>query len=183
PRAVEARLPLRGNSERGRTEYLLVNLVAATSAAPAQSAPQSTIHNTPPSPYVAYPMGKGSGSVTAFSGSDGFVIIPRQREYLEAGEQVKVHLLSEAIEPADLMVIGSHCVGLDYLLGRLRESGFRGKFLAVGSTGGLQAARRGDCDVAGIHLLHPETDSYNRLFGTYALVLLPVYGRSPGLIY
>ena len=164
---VQARLPMRVNSERGRTEYLLVGLVRGERG----------------DELVAYPMGKGSGSVTAFSGSDGFVIIPRQREYLEAGEQVKVHLLSEAIEPADLMVIGSHCVGLDYLLGRLRESGFRGKFLAVGSTGGLQAARRGDCDVAGIHLLHAETDTYNRPFVTDELVLLPGYGRLQGIIY
>ena len=47
---VPARLPLRVNSERGRTEYLLVNLVAAGEGS---------------GPYVAYPLGKGSGSVTA----------------------------------------------------------------------------------------------------------------------
>ena len=33
-------------------------------------------------------MGKGSGSVTAFSRADGFVVIPRQREYLEADSVV-----------------------------------------------------------------------------------------------
>ena len=31
-------------------------------------------------------MGKGSGSVTTFSRADGFVVIPRQQEYLEAGD-------------------------------------------------------------------------------------------------
>ena len=70
---------------------------------------------------VAYPMGKGSGSVTTFSRADGFVVIPRQREYLEAGDVVDVHLLGQGLRPADLVVIGSHCVGLDYLLGRLQE--------------------------------------------------------------
>jgi putative molybdopterin biosynthesis protein len=172
---VRARLPLRVNSERGRTEYLLVNLIASPAAAtPAES--QTPAH-------VAYPMGKGSGSVTTFSRADGFVIIPRQREYLESGEAVDVHLLSRGLQPADLVVIGSHCVGLDYLLGRLQERGFRSKFLAVGSTGGLQAARRGECDVAGMHLLDPETGTYNRPYLSEDLVLLSGYGRLQGIVF
>ncbi|MCI0463424.1 MAG: molybdopterin biosynthesis protein [Gemmataceae bacterium] len=162
---VAGRLPLRVNSERGRTEYLLVNLVAEEEE------------------LVAYPMGKGSGSVTTFSRADGFVIIPRQREYLEAGEPVQVHLLGQGLQPADLVVIGSHCVGLDYLLGQLRERGFRSKFLAVGSTGGLLAARRGACDVAGIHLLDPQTNTYNRPYLSDDLELLPGYGRLQGIVF
>jgi putative molybdopterin biosynthesis protein len=166
---VPARLPMRVNSERGRTEYLLVGLVAADELGTAALA--------------AYPMGKGSGSVTTFSRADGFVIIPRQREYLEAGDTVEVHLLSRSLRPADLVVIGSHCVGLDYLLGRLDEQGVRSKFLAVGSTGGLSAARRGECDLAGIHLLDPATDTYNRPFLDDDLLLLPGYGRLQGVVY
>jgi putative molybdopterin biosynthesis protein len=128
-------------------------------------------------------MGKGSGSVTTFSRADGFVIIPRQREYLEAGETVAVHLLGLGLQPADLVVIGSHCVGLDYLLGQLHERGFRSKFLAVGSTGGLMAARRGECDVAGVHLLHPQTNTYNRPYVTGDLILLPGYARLQGIVF
>jgi putative molybdopterin biosynthesis protein len=166
---VPARLPLRGNSERGRTEYLLVNLVSvADGEGPA---------------YAAYPMGKGSGSVTTFSRADGFVVIPRQREYLEAGDAVEVHLLGQGLQSADLVVIGSHCVGLDYLLGRLQEQGLRTKVLAVGSMGGLTAARRGECDLAGIHLLDPGTGTYNRPFLGEELRLLPGYRRMQGIVY
>jgi putative molybdopterin biosynthesis protein len=165
---VSARLPLRVNSERGRTEYLLVNLVSEGDLR---------------AEHVAYPMGKGSGSVTTFSRADGFVIIPRQREYLEANEMVEVHLLGHGLRPADLVVIGSHCVGLDLLLGRLQEHGFRSKFLAVGSTGGLMAARRGECDVAGVHLLHPETNVYNRPYLSEDLLFLPGYGRLQGIVF
>src|SRR5262249_1325698 len=125
---VPARLPLRVNSERGRTEYLLVGLVASDAG------------------LVAYPMGKGSGSVATSGRADGFVTIPRQRGSLDAGAVVDVPLLSQGLRPADRVVIGSHCVGLDYLLGRLHERGLSAKFLAVGSTGGLTAARRGECD-------------------------------------
>src|SRR5439155_13246242 len=127
--------------------------------------------------YVAYPMGKGSGSVTTFSRADGFVIIPRQREYLEADAAVEVHLLGRGLRTADLVVIGSHCVGLDNLLGRVQDAGHHAKFLAVGSTGGLAAARRGECDLAGIHLLHPETNTYNRPYAGDDLVLLSGYRR------
>src|SRR5439155_23645958 len=154
------------DSERGRAQYVLVGLVPPVSPLPL---------TPPPLPLVAVPMGKGSGSVTAFGRADGFVTIPRQREYLEAGEAVEVRLLGAGVRPADLVVIGSHCTGLDYLLGRLRERGFAAKFLAVGSTGGLEAARRGECDLAGVHLLDPGTDTYNRPFLTDALELIPGY--------
>ncbi|HLJ95904.1 MAG TPA: molybdopterin biosynthesis protein [Gemmataceae bacterium] len=178
---VAARLPLRVNSERGRTEYLLVNLVSDQVEAPDRAKTEDDIHRI--SPYVAYPLGKGSGSVTTFSRADGFVIIPRQREYLEAEETVAVHLLGQGLQPADLVVIGSHCIGLDYLLGRMHEQGFHSKSLAVGSTGGLMAARRGECDVAGTHLLHPETNVYNRPYLSPELMLVPGYGRLQGILF
>ncbi|MFL5341047.1 MAG: substrate-binding domain-containing protein [Gemmataceae bacterium] len=132
---------------------------------------------------AAYPMGKGSGSVTTFSQADGFITIPRQREYLEAGERVEVQLIDAAVRPADLIVIGSHCTGLDYLLSRLHSEGITSKFLAVGSTGGLEATKRGECDLAGIHLLDPATDTYNSPFLTEALELLPGYGRLQGVVF
>jgi putative molybdopterin biosynthesis protein len=84
---------------------------------------------------------------------------------------------------ADLVVIGSHCIGLDYLLGELQQQGVRSKFLAVGSTAGLDAAKRGECDLAGIHLLDTKTDQYNRPFLTPALDLVDGYGRAQGVVF
>jgi putative molybdopterin biosynthesis protein len=165
---VQARLPLRVNSERGRTEYLLIGLVHGDGG---------------PADLIAYPMGKGSGSVTTFSRADGFIVIPRQREYLEADAVVDVQVLSRGLRLADLVVIGSHCVGLDFLLGRLDQQGIRSKFMAVGSTGGLTAAQRGECDLAGVHLLDPATDTYNRAFLGPSLMLVPGYGRLQGIVF
>src|SRR5690606_28823374 len=82
-----------------------------------------------------------------------------------------------------LVVIGSHCVGLDYLLGLLQAQGVRSKFLAVGSLAGLEAARRGECDIAGIHLLDPTTGEYNRPFLTAGLSLIPGYRRLQGIVF
>jgi putative molybdopterin biosynthesis protein len=167
---VPARLAVKVNSEIGRTEYLLVGLVET---ADDQAGPSLT----------AYPMGQGSGSVTTFSRADGFATIGRHEEIVQAGTLVDVQLLGRGLQLVDLVVIGSHCIGLDYLLGELQQQGLRSRFLAVGSTGGLDAARRGECDLAGIHLLDPGTGQYNRPFLTPALDLVAGYGRLQGVVF
>jgi putative molybdopterin biosynthesis protein len=162
---VQAHLPVRIRSEIGRTEYLLVRLMPS------------------PEGLAAYPMGKGSGSVTAFSTADGFISIGQQEELVPAGAAVTVHLLAQGIRPADLVVIGSHCVGLDWLLSQLHRQGWQTKFLAVGSTAGLEAARRNQCDLAGVHLLDPVSGQYNRPFLAPELELIPGYGRLQGVVF
>ena len=173
-KTIDARMAVKVNSEPGRTEYLLVGLVRGTEES--GSARGSTN-------LAAYPMGKGSGSVTTFSRADGFVTIGRHEELLEAGTPVTVQLLGQQLRVADLVSIGSHCVGLDFLLGKMQQRGFQTKFLAVGSTGGLEAARRGECDIAGMHLLDPETGKYNRPLLDDRLELIEGYGRLQGVVY
>jgi putative molybdopterin biosynthesis protein len=172
---VRAQLAVRVNSEIGRTEYLLVGLVEKDSS-PAGAGPGAPVP-------AAYPMGQGSGSVTTFSRADGFTTIARHQEIVPAGTPVTVQLLDREHQLADLVVIGSHCVGLDYLLGELQRVGVRTKFLAVGSLAGLEAARRGECDIAGVHLLDRETGEYNRPFLSADLTLVPGYGRLQGLVF
>jgi putative molybdopterin biosynthesis protein len=128
-------------------------------------------------------MGKGSGSVTAFAKADGFIVIPKKNEYLEADEIVDVHLIGKEIEPADLVIIGSHCIGLDYLISNLREIGATAKFLPVGSTGGLEAVKRNECDIAGIHLLDEESNTYNQPFLNNEIELIKGYGRLQGFVF
>jgi putative molybdopterin biosynthesis protein len=69
------------------------------------------------------------------------------------------------------------------LLGVLAERGHRSKTLWVGSQGGLDAAARGECDLAGVHLLDPKTDLYNIPFLPAGVRLLCGYGRMQGLVY
>jgi putative molybdopterin biosynthesis protein len=128
-------------------------------------------------------MGKGSGSATTFSRADGFVTIGRHTEILDAGEPVEVRLIGRGLEVADLIVIGSHCVGLDYLLSQLQRQGVTSKLLNVGSSAGLAAAKRGECDLAGIHLLDPESGEYNRPFLSDGLELIDGYWRSQGIVF
>jgi hypothetical protein len=62
---MPAVLPVRVSSERGRTEFLLVSLVRGADG----------------SSLTAYPAGKGSGAVTAFSQADGFITIEGESLY------------------------------------------------------------------------------------------------------
>ena len=164
--SLPATLPLRVSSERGRTEYLMVSLVRGGDAGA----------------LAAYPNAKGSGAVTTFSQADGFITIGQHVESVSAGTPVEVQLIGRA-HLADLVMIGSHCVGLDILVDRLHADAISIKTLNVGSTGGLAAAKRGECDIAPVHLMDPETGEYNRSFLTPALELIPGYRRLQGIVY
>jgi len=166
PETVRATLPARISSGRGRTEYVMVSLVRALDGA-----------------LVAYPTSKGSGSVTAFGQADGFFAVGSQTESVSAGTQVNVTLIGAHHALADLVIIGSHCVGLDLLVGRVIAAGFSVRTLNVGSNGGLTAAKRGECDIAGIHLMDPTTGEYNRPFLTEGLELATGYRRLQGIVF
>ncbi len=166
-REIEARLSVRCNSERGRTEYLLVALVPGTGGRWADGLPAGERvglgHHVQPGRWLhRYPQAPG-------------VHRPRRKSEGDSA--------GAGVEPADLVVIGSHCIGLDMLLGLLAARGYRSKTLWVGSQGGFGAATRGDCDVAGVHLLDPETDTYNAPFLPAGVRLLAGYGRLQGLVY
>src|SRR6202030_1148072 len=68
-------------------------------------------------------------------------------------------------------------------VGRLQSEGISLKALNVGSTGGLAAAKRGECDIAAIHLMDPEAGEYNRPLLTPALELVSGYRRLQGIVY
>jgi putative molybdopterin biosynthesis protein len=163
---VQATLPMRIGSERGRTEYVLTSLM-----------------RMPDAGLAAYPTAKGSGAVTAFAQADGFFAVPANTEAVAAGTEVTVQLIGSGAEPADLVVIGSQCVGLDRLIGMLESQGVRVKSLAVGSSGGLAAARRGECDLAPIHLMDPESGVYNTPYLIEGLTLVRGYGRMQGVVF
>jgi putative molybdopterin biosynthesis protein len=162
---VKANVPVRLNSDKGRTEFNLVHLVRNDSG------------------FSAYSTGKGSGSITGFTRADGFMEIPCNTEMVEVDEEVSIQLLGKSAHPPDLMIIGSHCVGLDYLIGEMQKRGVLCKFLAVGSMGGVLAAERGECDLAGTHLLDENSGEYNSHLLTPELHLQKGYRRSQGLLF
>jgi len=158
-----ARLAVDLRSQRGRREYDLVHLIPG------------------PEGLVAWPLGKGSGSITTFARADAFHAVPEDVERVEAGTMVNAILIGR-LRLADLVVIGSHCTGLDLLLGKLRSRGFCSKVIAAGSQAGLEAARREQCDIAGVHLLDESTNRYNEPFVTPEVELVQGYVRRQGVV-
>ena len=161
---VEAVLPMRIGSERGRTEYMLSALIPGVDGA-----------------LAAYPTAKGSGAVTSFAAADGFFAVAADSDTVAAGTMVQVTRIGDA-PPADLVVIGSQCAGLDLLVGLLEQEGLVVRTLAVGSQGGLAAAARGACDLAGIHLMDPATGEYNTPLLPPGVSLVRGYGRLQGVV-
>ncbi len=170
-RRLRARLPLPLRSERGRRQYTLVQLLADVDS-----------DNPETAPPIALPLGKGSGSITAFARADGFIAIPEQVERLDAGSSVIIEQIDAEHELWDLLIVGSHCTGLERIAWRLHRLGVRVHLIAKGSMGGLQAVAAGLCDIAPIHLCDPDSGIYNRSFVPEGASLVRGYGRMQGLL-
>lgn len=162
---VEATTPVRIPSELGRDEFVMVALGRSGEG------------------LAAFPVGKGSGSVTAFSQADGFLRIPALADALPAGARVPVSLFAPNLRAPDLVVAGSHCVALDAVAERLARRGLNVRILALGSLGGLNALRRGEADVAPIHLLDPPSGRYNEAFLSPGMGLVKGWRRLQGVIH
>lgn len=125
----------------------------------------------------AVPLPRGAGTVTSLSRADGIIRIPRDCEGIGAGEAVEAELLRtrEQIEGA-LLAIGSHDNTLDLIDSFLRRTHprFRLTSAHVGSLGGLLALQRGQCHLAGCHLLDEESGVYNQRAIREQLPDLPV---------
>jgi putative molybdopterin biosynthesis protein len=170
-KTVTATLPVRIASELGREEFVLVALVPGGPGGPGEHRP------------VAFPIGKGSGAVTAFSQADGFLSIDALSTGADAGGTHEITLIGTAARMPDIVIMGSHCVALDLVLGRLAELGFSARSLAIGSMGGVVAAGRGECDIAPVHLLDPASGLYNRHLVRPGISLVPGWRRMQGFVF
>jgi putative molybdopterin biosynthesis protein len=165
-RVVEAEVPVRVASELGRQEFVLVALVAGDAGE-----------------TIAFPTAKGSGAVTSFSQADGFLEIDALAASLDAGTRARVTLIGPSAAMPDLVVMGSHCVALDAVLGALAERGLNARTIAVGSMGGVVAAERGECDLAPVHLVDPESGVYNAHLLRDGLALVKGWQRMQGFVH
>ena len=132
---------------------------------------------------IAYPSGKGSGAITSFAQADGFLRIDALADQMPAGTEAEVTLFTPHVRVPDLVIVGSHCTGLDLVTAPLARAGLLVRSIAVGSLGGLAAARRGECDLAPIHLFDETTESYNAPFLADGLELVPGWRRMQGIVF
>ncbi len=162
---VDARVPVRIASELGRAEFVMVALVEGADG------------------LLAYPTGKGSGAITSFAQADGFLRIDALADHMAAGTSTEVTLFTPHVRVPDLTIIGSHCTGLDVAMAPVARAGFAARIIAVGSLGGLAAAKRGECDIAPIHLFDGKSETYNQPFLSEGLELVEGWRRMQGIVF
>jgi putative molybdopterin biosynthesis protein len=162
---VMAKVPVRIPSELGRTEFVMVSLVEGDGG------------------LIAYPTGKGSGAITSFAQADGFLKIDALADQMPAGTAAEVTLFTPHVRVPDLVIVGSHCIGLDLVTAPLSRMGLSVRSIAVGSLGGLAAARRGECDFAPIHLFDDKSETYNTPFLGPGLELVAGWRRMQGIVF
>jgi molybdenum cofactor synthesis domain-containing protein len=162
---VTATIPVRIASEMGRTEFVMVSLVEGADG------------------LIAYPSGKGSGAITSFAQADGFLRIDALANQISAGTESEVTLFTPHVRVPDLVIVGSHCTGLDLVTAPLARASLLVRSISIGSLGGLAAARRGECDLAPIHLFDEATESYNAPFLVDGLEMVPGWRRMQGIVF
>ena len=163
---VNARVPVRIASELGRTEFVMVSLV------------------------------EGADGLDRLSDRQGL----RRHHLLRAGRrfseastrwptrcrparEAEVTLFTPHVRVPDLVIVGSHCTGLDLVTAPLAHAGLVVRSIAVGSLGGLAAAKRGECDFAPIHLFDEKTETYNTPYLSDGLELVPGWRRMQGIVF
>ena len=162
---VSATVPVRIASELGRAEFVMVSLVEGRSG------------------LIAYPSGQGSGAITSFAQADGFLRIDALADQMPAGTETEVTLFTPHVRVPDLIIVGSHCTGLDLVTAQLAHAGLTVRSIAVGSLGGLAAAKRGECDLAPIHLFDDNSETYNTPYLVAGLELVPGWRRMQGIVF
>lgn len=139
---------------------------------------------------VASPLSRGAGAAMSLVRADGFCIIDRDSEGLEAGETVNIALTRTLSELENTLVsIGSHDLILDIIADLMPErfAGFHLSGTHVGSTGGLMALKRGETHIAPIHLLDEGSGKYNipalkTIFPDEEVALIKGVGRTQGIM-
>jgi putative molybdopterin biosynthesis protein len=160
-RTIKAENAARINNPLGRHVYQLVHVVKSKNGE-----------------FHTYPVTKGSGAITAINEADGYIEIQSNTAIIEKGEPIDVVLIEDEWTVADITFVGSHCLGVEVIS---KLAPFKMKVIYVGSTGGLSAIKRGESDIAGMHLLY-ENGKYNSPFMGNNMVLVKGYTREQGLM-
>jgi len=137
---------------------------------------------------LAAPLSRGAGVISSLVKADGITVLPIGTQGLPAGSEVNISLYRRPDEIENtIFAIGSHDITIDILAQHLASKNRRLISANVGSLGGLIALSRGECHLAGSHLLDPESGDYNIKYVQQTLINIPTkiivfVGRQQGLI-
>jgi len=140
--------------------------------------------------YVANPLTRSASVTMSLVKADGIITIPADKLGIEQGEKIVAELMRPKSDiHASILFSGSHDLSIDVLSSEMKKIQWQSKVTAshTGSMAGLMAIKRDEAHVVGIHLLDPETGTYNlpfikKFIQGKDLVLLPFLKRQQGLI-
>ena len=139
---------------------------------------------------VAVPQKRGSASMHSLINADGVMPIKESKEGIFSGDFTDVYILKSKNKiKNNLMMIGSHDLAVDKLINQIKKNkeNFELNIQSVGSMSGLVSLKRGECQLAGAHLLEPETGEYNisyinDLFKNEKMAVINLVHREQGLM-
>lgn len=138
--------------------------------------------------FIANPLTRAAGVTMSMVRADGILVVPPDSLGLEQGEEVEIELYKplDAIRKAVLFT-GSHDLSIDIISSLLKAEDMDRQIISshVGSLAGLMAIKKGEAHVTGIHLLDPETETYNlpyvkKYLAGEEIVLIPFLKREQG---
>ena len=133
---------------------------------------------------IAYPSGKGSGAITSFAQADGCLKIEALADQMPVGTEAEVTLFTPHVRVPDLVIVGSHCTGLDWRPRRCRVPASRCVRLRSEVSGVLLQPSAPNATFAPIHLFdEAKTETYNTPFLADGLELVPGWRRMQGIVF
>lgn len=132
---------------------------------------------------IATPLDRGAGASMSLVKADGILVISRNNEGHDKGEEIEITLLKplSAIKKS-IVVIGSN----DPIMDRISDT-IKLSLSHVGSLGGVLALKKKETTIAPIHILDSESGDYNidvlkKYFPSKDIVLIKGIKREQGLM-
>jgi putative molybdopterin biosynthesis protein len=132
---------------------------------------------------TATPLSRGAGVTMSLVKADALLVIPKNYEGYQKGEEVEVDLLKPIGDIEEYLVsIGSHDVVMDLIADEINLSSTH-----TGSMGGVSALKKGQTHLAPVHVLDENNGLYNEVllekyFKNEDVVLIKGVQREQGLI-
>jgi len=137
--------------------------------------------------WVAVPLPRGPGVQMNTVRANGYLKIPASLDGIQNGMKATVSLTVQKSDAEQvILVTGSHDPSIDYLADLVRTLGIHLASSHVGSMGGLEALRQGNCHLAPMHLLAGNNE-YNipflqKSFPDCELFLVCIGERQQGIV-
>ena len=108
-----------------------------------------------------WPLASGASVLWALARADGIVLLPAKSLECDKGTKVNVWMTKSVNLDRRILFQGSDDPAIQLLISYMHRLGCDMVIRSVGSMGGLSALSRNEGHVAAIHLLDPESGSYN----------------------